>query len=58
MKTRLKNVKKLIAASTTVAAVWAEVSADGIVTGTEYEALAVAGVGLFFTWLVKNEPVA
>lgn len=56
MLARLRNVKKLIAASATVAAVWVEVAQDGVVSGSEAEALIVAGVGLFFTWFVKNEP--
>lgn len=57
MLARLKNVKKLLAAAATVAAVYAEVASDGIITNTEAEALVVAGVGLFFTWLVRNEPL-
>lgn len=56
MLSRFKNYRKLIAASATVAAVWVEVASDGVITGSEGETLVVAGVGLFFTWLVKNDP--
>jgi len=58
MVARLKNLKKLIAASSTVAAVWASVASDGVIVDSELEQLAIAAIGLFVTWLVKNEEPA
>lgn len=55
MLSRIKNYRKLIAASAAVAAVWAQAAQDGVITGTDYETLATAGMGLFFVWLVKND---
>jgi len=58
MVARLKNVKKLLAASATVAGVWASVASDGVIVDSELEQLAIAAIGLFVTWLVKNEEPA